>query len=99
MLRETRNVEYDIPQSWDCAIIPTHSKATKTDIQHFNVYSPAFRDVDLTIGYRWCLWEDAHYGLFLGNDSFFYGQTLIRNSVREPMWAVEAQKQTSGISK
>ena len=55
MLRETRNLEYDIPQSWDCAIIPTHSKATKTDIQHFNVYSPAFRDVDLTIGYRWCL--------------------------------------------
>ena len=90
---------YDIPQSWDCPIIPTHNKATTTEIHHFNVYSPAFRDAHSTIGFRWCLRGDAHFGLSLGNGFFFYGQTLIMNSVREPMGEEEAQKQTSCISK
>ena len=37
-----RNLAYDIHQSWDCAIIPTHSKATTTEIHHFNIYSWLF---------------------------------------------------------
>ena len=78
MIRKTRHLSNDIRQRYISSIIPTHSEATSSQIHHFNVYSPAFRDVHSTAGFRWCLWEDAHFGLSQGNDSFFYGQTLIK---------------------
>ena len=91
MMRKTRHLSNDTRQRYISSIIPTHSEATSTQIHHFNVYSPAFCDVHSTIGFRWSLWEDDHFGLSLGNNSSYYGQTLITTSVREPMWEEEAQ--------
>ena len=99
MMRKTRHLSNDIHQIYVCSIIPTHSEPTPTEIHHLYVYSRAIHHVHSTIGIRWSLWEDALLGLSLGNNSFFYGQTSITTSVREPMWEEEAQKKTSCISK
>ena len=55
MMRKTRHLSNDIDQRYSSSIIPTHSEATSTQVHHFNVYSPAFRDVHSTVGFRWCL--------------------------------------------
>ena len=66
-------------------------------LKYITCIEPGFRDVHSTVGFGWCFWEEIHFGLSQGNDSFFYGQTLITKSVRESIWE-EAQKQTSCIS-
>ena len=83
MMRKKRHSSNDIPQSYVCSIIPTHSIATPTDIHHFNICSLAFHHVDSTVGFGWCFGENVYFGLSLCNNSFFYGQTLIMNSVQE----------------
>ena len=62
-----------------------HSVATSTEIDQFNVCSQAFRHVHSTVGSEWCFGEDVHFGLSLCNNSLFYTQILIMNSVQEYM--------------
>ena len=54
MMRKTRHLSNDIPQSYVCSIIPTHSIATSTEIDQFNVWSRVFRHVYKTVGFEWC---------------------------------------------
>ena len=98
MIRKTRLLPNDIPQSYLSLIVPTFIIEKPNWINHFSVSSVVCRHVESTVWFGWCFKEALPLRFSKCNDTLFYGRTLITNSYWEYSWVREAQRQTSCVS-
>ena len=80
MIRKTRLLPNDIPQSYLSSIVPTFIKEKPNWNHHFSVSSVVWRHVDSTVWFGWCFEEAVPLRFSKCNHNFFYGHSLIKNS-------------------
>ena len=80
MIRKTRLLPNDIPQSYLSSIVPTFIKEKPNCNHHFSVSSVVWRHVDSTVWFGWCFEEAVPLRFSKCNHNFFYGHSLIKNS-------------------